>query len=100
MPGGWERVEGVEGLHASDGTGDHGYGVGRHERNVVWRPPQSQGVVGRAGGAQNVVGPQRFQVVVRVVLGMLHLQGHDLFFLAVCEIVGRTSPLWRQPVAP
>lgn len=100
MPSGWERIEGMEGLHASDGTGDHGYSIGRHERDIVGCPPQSKGVVRRAGRAQDVVGPERFQVMVRVMLRVLHLQRHDLFFLAVCKVIGRPAPLRRQPVAP
>lgn len=33
---GGEGVEGMKRLHAGDGTGDHGNGVGRHQRHVVW----------------------------------------------------------------
>lgn len=34
------RVEGVEGLHAADGAGDHGDGIGCHQWHVLWGPPQ------------------------------------------------------------
>lgn len=45
------------------------------------------------------MGPERLQVMVSVVLGVLHLQRHDLLLLAVGQVVGRSSPLRRQPVA-
>lgn len=45
------------------------------------------------------MGPERLQVVVGVVLGVLHLQRHDLLLLAVGQVVGRSSPLRRQSVA-
>lgn len=46
------------------------------------------------------MGPEWFQVMVSVVLGVLHLQRHDFLLLAVGQVVGRSSPLGRQPVAP
>lgn len=46
-----EGVEGMEGLHASNGAGNHGDSIGGHERNIVGRPPQCQCVVGWACGA-------------------------------------------------
>lgn len=46
------------------------------------------------------MGPERLQVMVGVVLGVLHLQRHDLLLLAVGQVVGRSSPLRRQPVSP
>lgn len=45
------------------------------------------------------MGPERLQVMVSVVLGVLHLQRHDLLLLAVGQVVGRPSPLRRQPMA-
>lgn len=52
-------VERVERLHAANGAGDHGDGVGRHQWHVLRRPPQGQRVVGWAHGR-----PQRLQVPV------------------------------------
>lgn len=37
---GGEGVEGVERLHAGDGTGDHGDGVRCHQWHVVWSTAQ------------------------------------------------------------
>lgn len=45
------------------------------------------------------MGPERLHVVVSIVLRMLHLQRHDLLLLAVGQVVGRSAPLRRQPVA-
>lgn len=45
------------------------------------------------------MGPERLQVVVSIVFGVLHLQRHDLLLLAVGQVVGRSSPLRREPVA-
>lgn len=44
VPSTWCRgrgvsVEGIEGLHASDGAGDHGKCVRRHEWHVLGGPP-------------------------------------------------------------
>lgn len=44
VPSTWCRgrgvsVEGMEGLHASDGAGDHGKCVRRHEWHVLGGPP-------------------------------------------------------------
>ncbi|KAG7259438.1 hypothetical protein CRUP_002060, partial [Coryphaenoides rupestris] len=95
----------VQGLHGAQGAGDHGDGVGRHQRHVVGRPPQRQRVVGRTRRPQDVVRPQRLHVVVQpVVLGVLHLQRHDLLLLAVRQVVGppaaaAAAPLRGQPVA-
>ena len=91
-------VEGVEGLHAADGAGDHGDGVGRHQRHVLRRSPQGQRVVGRAHGR-----PQGFQVAVnaagrerRAVLQLhpllLHLQRHQLLLLTQRQVVVRRGP--------
>lgn len=93
------RVEGMERLHAGDGTGDHGDGVGRHQRHVIRCTAQRQRVVRRAGGPQDVVGPEWLHVVVSVVLGVLHLQRHDLLLLAVSQVIGGTTSLGRQPVS-
>lgn len=98
VAGGGECVEGVKRLHAGDGAGDHGDGVWRHQRHVVGGAAQRQGVVGRAGGPQDVVGSQGLHVVVSVVLRVLHLQGHDLLLLAVSQVVGGAAPLRGQPV--
>ena len=85
--GGWGRdggisVEGVDGLHAADGAGDHGDGVGCHQWYILRCSPQGQRVVGRAHGR-----PQGFQVTMdatgregRAMLQLhsllLHLQRH------------------------
>lgn len=50
VAGGGERVEGVKRLHAGDSTGDHGDGVGCHQRHIVRGTAQRQSVVWRAGG--------------------------------------------------
>lgn len=50
VAGGGEGVEGMKGLHAGDGTGDHGDGVWCHQRHVVGGTAQRQRVVRRAGG--------------------------------------------------
>lgn len=60
--GGGDRgvcVKGVEGLHAADGAGDHGDGVGCHQRHVLRCPPQGQRVVRWAHGR-----PEGFQVAM------------------------------------
>lgn len=77
-------------LHASQGVGDHGDGAGRHEGDVVGRPPQSEGVVGRAGEAQRVVRLHGLALVVVLVLQLLllHLQRHELLALQVRHVVG------------
>lgn len=91
-------VEGVEGLHAADGAGDHGEGVGCHQWHVLRGPPQGQRVVGGAHG-----GPQGFQVAVdaagregRAVLQLhpllLHLQRHQLLLLTQRQVVVRWGP--------
>lgn len=100
VAGGREGIESMKRLHAGDGAGDHGDGVGRHQRHVVGGPAQRQGVVGRAGGPQNVMGPQGLHVVVGVVLRVLHLQRHDLLLLAVGQVVRRSAPLGGQAVPP
>lgn len=59
---GWDRgisVEGVKGLHAANGAGDHGNGVSCHQWHIFGRSPQGQRVVRWAHGR-----PQRFQVTV------------------------------------
>lgn len=43
--------------------------------------------------------PEWLHVMVSVVLRVLHLQGHDLLLLTVSQVVGGSTPLWRQPVA-
>lgn len=91
-------VEGVEGLHAADGAGDHGDGIGRHQRHILRRPPQRQRVVRWAHG-----GPQGFQVAVDAagrqrgaVLQLhpllLHLQRHELLLLTQRQVVVRGRP--------
>lgn len=47
-----EGVVRVEVGHAHQGVGNHGDGVGRHERDVVWGAPQCQRVVRQRGQAQ------------------------------------------------
>lgn len=66
----------MQGLHASQCVGDHGDGAGRHQGDVVRRPTEGEGVVGRAGQAQRIVGLQRLTLVVVFVLQLLllHLQ--------------------------
>lgn len=53
------RIEGVEGLHAADGAGDHGDGVGCHQWHVLRCTSQGKSVVRWAHGR-----PQRLQVTV------------------------------------
>lgn len=92
------RVEGVQGLHAADGAGDHGDGVGCHQWHVLGRTSQGQRVV---GGAHRR--PQGFQVAVdaagrqgRAVLQLhpllLHLQRHQLLLLTQRQVVVRRRP--------
>lgn len=83
--GGWDGgvgVERVEGLHAADGAGDHGDGIGCHQWNILWCPPQGQRVVRRAHRR-----PQGFQItmdaagregcaVLQLHSLLLHLQRH------------------------
>lgn len=86
-----KRVEVVKRLHGGQRVGDHGYGAGRHERDVIWRPTQREGVVGRAGEAQCVVGLERLTLVVVLVIHLLlllHLQGHQLLALQVGDVIG------------
>lgn len=73
----------MQGLHASQCVGDHGDGAGRHQGDVVRRTAQGEGVVGRAGEAQRVVGLQRLTLVVVLMLQLLllHLQRHQLLAL-------------------
>lgn len=51
VAGGGESIEGMERLHAGDGTGDHGDGVRCHQRHVVGGTAQRQRVVRWAGGS-------------------------------------------------
>lgn len=67
-----ERVECVQRLHARQCVWDHGDGVWCHERDVVRRPAQRQGVVWRTREPQRVVGLKGLTLVV--VLQLLHLQ--------------------------
>lgn len=45
------------------------------------------------------MGPEWLHVMVSIVLRVLHLQRHDLLLLAVGQVIGRSAPLRRQPVA-
>lgn len=81
-----EGVKRVQRLHARERVGDHGDGVGGHERDVVGGAAERERVVGRAGEPQRVVRLQRLAVVV--VFQLLHLQGHDLLVLDVRDVVG------------
>lgn len=58
----------MQGLHPSQCVRDHGDGAGRHQGDVVRRPAQGEGVVGRAGEAQRVVGLQRLALMVVLML--------------------------------
>lgn len=49
VAGGGEGVEGMERLHTGDSTGDHGDGVGSHQRYIVRGTAERQSVVRRAG---------------------------------------------------
>lgn len=91
-------VERVERLHAANGTGDHGDGVGRHQWHILWCPPQGQRVVGRAYGR-----PKGLQVAVdaagregRAVLQLhpllLHLERHQLLLLTQRQVIVRGRP--------
>lgn len=91
-------VEGVEGLHAADGTGDHGDGIGCHQWHVLRCPPQGQRVVRWAHGR-----PQGFQVavdaagregcaVLQLHSLLLHLQRHQLLLLTQRQVVVRWGP--------
>lgn len=68
-------VEGVEGLHAADGAGDHGDGIGCHQWHILRCPPQGQRVVRWAHGR-----PQGFQVTMNAAgrEGRAMLQLHSL----------------------
>lgn len=84
-------VKRVECGKSSHGAGDHGYGVWRHEWDVVWRTPHSQGVVWWTGSPQHhimwvqrVADAPAVSVHIRV---LLHLQRHDLLLLSVGQIV-------------
>lgn len=81
----------MQGLHASQCVGDHGYGAGCHQGDVVRRSAQGEGVVGRACQAHCVVGLQWLALVVVLVLQLLllHLQGHQILALQVSNIIGR-----------
>ena len=91
-------VERVEWLHAADGAGDHGDGVGRHQWHVFWCPPQGQRVVGWAHGR-----PQGLQVpvdatgregcaVLQLHSLLLHLQRHQLLLLTQGQVIVRGRP--------
>lgn len=72
--------------HAHQRVGNHGYGVGRHEGNVVRRASQGERVVGEGGQAQS-----SFVAVPRLTLmvGLVHLQSHDLLLgRVVANVVG------------
>lgn len=76
--GGWDRgirVEGVEWLHAADGAGDHGDGIGCHQWHILRCPPQGQRVIRWAHGR-----PKGFQVTVDAAgrEGCAVLQLHSL----------------------
>lgn len=49
VAGGGEGVEGMERLHTGDSTGDHGDGVGSHQRYIVRGTAERQSVVRWAG---------------------------------------------------
>lgn len=51
VAGGGESVEGMKRLHTGDSTGDHGDGVGSHQRDVVRGTAKRQRVIGWAGGS-------------------------------------------------
>ena len=91
-----EGVERVQRLHARERVGDHGDGVGGHERDVVGGAPQRERVVGRAGEPERVVRLQRLAVVV--VFQLLHLQGHHLLALHVRDVVGGAARRAGPPV--
>lgn len=55
LPAAGEGVERVERGEPPHGAGDHGYGVWRHERDVVRRAPHSQSVVRWTGSPQHHV---------------------------------------------
>lgn len=88
-------------LHASQCVGDHGYGAGCHQGDVVRRAAQGKGVVGRACEAYCVVGLQWLALMVVLVLQLLllHLQGHQLLTLQVGHIVGGGGCISRGGVA-
>lgn len=69
------RVEGMEGLHAADGAGDHGDGIGCHQWHIFRCPPQSQRVVRWTHGR-----PKGFQVTMDATgrEGRAVLQLHSL----------------------
>lgn len=90
----------MQGLNPSQCVGDHGYGAGRHQGDVVRRPAQGKGVVGRACEAHRVVGLQWLTLVVVLVIQLLllHLQGHQLLALQVGHIVGGGGRVGRGGV--
>lgn len=94
LPTAGEGVERVKWGEASHGAGDHGYGVWRHERDVVWWAPHGQSIVRWACSPQNhvvrvqgVADPPAVSVQVRV---LLHLQRHDFLLLSVGKVIGGT----------
>jgi len=91
----------VQRLHASQRVGDHGDGARRHQRDVVGRAPQREGVVGRAGEAQRVVSLQRLALVVVLVLQLqlLHLQRHQRLALQVGHVAGGGGRVGGRRVA-
>ena len=107
---GREGVVGVHVGHAHQRVGDHGDGVGRHERDVVGGAAQRQRVVGQRGQAQRVAhadpdpdpasaphphaprGPD-----IALVVRLVHLQRHDLLLGRVeSDVVGVGLPLLRR----
>lgn len=100
---GVERMEWSEGSH---GTGNHGYGVWCHERDVIWWTPHGQGVVGWAGSPHHhVLGVQRVAYTSAVsiqVWMLLHLKRHYFFLLRVGQVIcstplGATAPMDIMP---
>lgn len=95
-------VERVEWLHAADGAGDHGDGVGCHQWHILRRSPQGQRVVRWAHGR-----PQGFQVTMdtagregRAMLQLhpllLHLQRHQLLLLTQRQVIVRWGPYYSH----
>lgn len=92
LPAAGKGVERVKRGEPPHGAGDHGYGVRRHERDVVRRSPHGQSVVRWAGSPQHhvvrVQGVANTPAVPVQVRVLLHLQGHDLLLLSVSQVVG------------
>jgi len=84
---GGESVVGVQGLQPHQRVGDHGDGVGGHERDVVRRAAQGEGVVGQSGQAQGIMRWHSLALVVPLA----HLQGGHLLVGRMGDVIGSAT---------